>query len=362
MVSNPMFDNLLLLSLVWLCMMFHVLWPYERTGPRPTPPKPTLLPRQRSKAPQPFAGLLHKPLCDACEHAAAARPQAPGAPPPLLPCTRGRKRTINTAKQFCPDQDCSYDGWTSRGNIRSNGHPGGKPWRQFQCVACAGSCQETQGTPLHGTRVAPEKRVWAVGALAAGLGIRAVARGFEVDSHTVLAWLVEVAEHAAAFSRSFLYDVRVSQVQLDELFALLSAVQDGEVSEAEAVQRLSRSPHWVWAAMDPESKLLLARNMGDRTLAMAQRVVHQVVQVLAPGGVPLCLTDGFKEYTTALLTHFGRWGQPTRCQTTGPMPQPGWMPLPGLLYAQVLKTVRQRRLVRVRHRVVFGTLEAVQQV
>src|SRR5262249_32291930 len=39
-----------------------------------------------------------------------------------------------------------------------------------------------------------------------------------------------------------------------------------------------------------------------------------------------------------------------------------WLPLPGLLYAQVIKTVRQRRLVRVSHRVVFGTLEAVQQV
>ena len=38
------------------------------------------------------------------------------------------------------------------------------------------------------------------------------------------------------------------------------------------------------------------------------------------------------------------------------------MPLPQLLYAQVVKTVRRRRLVCVQHRVVFGTLEAVQQV
>jgi hypothetical protein len=38
------------------------------------------------------------------------------------------------------------------------------------------------------------------------------------------------------------------------------------------------------------------------------------------------------------------------------------MPLPQLLYAHVVKTVRRRRLVRVQHRVVFGTLEAVQQV
>jgi hypothetical protein len=38
------------------------------------------------------------------------------------------------------------------------------------------------------------------------------------------------------------------------------------------------------------------------------------------------------------------------------------MPVPQLLSAQVVKTVRRRRLVRVRHRVVFGTLETVNAV
>src|SRR5262249_18837471 len=207
-----------------------------------------------------------------------------------------------------------------------------------------------------------EKLVWAVGALAEGLGIRAVARVFEVDPNTVLQWLVEVADHAAVFTQYFLHDVRVTQVQLDELFALLSAVKAGEVSEAVAIARLSRSPHRVWAAIDPVTKLLLTVDVGDRTLAMAQRVVHQVVQVLAPDCVPLFLTDGFKEYATALLTHFGQWVQLARQRAQGPAPQPRWMPLPGLLYAQVVKTVRRRRLVRVQHRVVFGTLAAVQQV
>ena len=156
--------------------------------------------------------------------------------------------------------------------------------------------------------------------------------------------------------------MRGTQVQLDELFALLSAVKAGEVSEAEAIQQLSRSPHWVWGAIDPVTKLLLTIEVGERTLAMAQRVVHQVVQVLAPGCVPLFLTDGFKEYTTALLTHFGQWVQPPRRRADGPAPKPRWMPLPQLLYAQVVKTVRRRRQVRVRHRVVFGTLEAIQRV
>jgi hypothetical protein len=148
---------------------------------------------------------------------------------------------------------------------------------------------------LQGTRVAPAKLVWVVGTLAEGLGIRAVARVFEVDPHTVLAWLVEVAEQAAACSQSCLHDVRGTQVQLDELFALLSAVKTGEVSAAEASQRLSRSPHGGWAAIDPGTKLLLTVDGGGRTLAMAQRVVHQVVPVLAPDGVPLFLTAGLRE-------------------------------------------------------------------
>jgi hypothetical protein len=54
--------------------------------------------------------------------------------------------------------------------------------------------------------------------------------------------------------------------------------------------------------------------------------------------------------------------QPPRRQDKGPAPKPRWMPVPHLLYAQVVKTVRRRRLVRVRHRVVFGTLETVNAV
>jgi len=249
-----------------------------------------------------------------------------------------------------------------RGNIRANGHPGGSPWRQLQCLACHTYFQETYGTPLHGKRGSPERLVWAVGALAGGLGIHAVAWVFAVDPNTVLAWLIEVADHAAASSQYFLHDVRVTQVQLDELFALPSAVKTGEVSEAAAIQCLSRSPHWVWGALDPVSKLLLTIDVGERTLAMAQGVVHQVVQVLAPHCVPWFLPDGFKEYMTALPTRFGQWVPSPRRQATGPAPKPRWMPLPQLLCAQVVKQYRRRRLVGVHHRVVFGTLAGVKRV
>jgi transposase-like protein/IS1 family transposase len=334
------------------------------TAPRPAR-RHVSLPRclrKHSRDPKPFTGFTNKPHCAACEQA-----QEPGAPvqpvpPPRLDSSQGRPRQVDTSGQFCPTPHCLYYGWVGRGNLRANGYPNGGRWRQFQCRSCRKYFLETSGTPLQGKRVPPEVLVWAVTAVAEGLGIRAVARVFALDPNTILQWLVEVADQATAVSRHFLHDVQGTQVQLDELFAVLSAVKAGEVSEEAALPRLSRSPCWVWVALDPVTKLVLAIEVGERTLAMAQCLVHQVVQVVAPGCVPLFLIDGFKEYLRAVLTHYGHWVQPPRCWAPGRLPKPRWLPLPQLQYAQVVKQTRRRRLVAVSSRVVFGSLAGIKQV
>jgi hypothetical protein len=195
---------------------------------------------------------------------------------------------------FCPHTDGDYRGWLGRNNLRANGHPSGGPWRQFHCTACDGYFPEHHGTIFHGKEAAVELMVRVLACLAEGLGIRATARVFEVDPNTVLHWLVEAAEQLKAFSSYFLCEVHVQQVQRDELSTVLSAVKDGQISEEAALRRLSRSPQGGWTAIDPQSKLLLAILVGPRTQAMAQRVVHQVREVLAPGCIPLFVTDGFK--------------------------------------------------------------------
>src|SRR5215475_10760695 len=185
MGHDLVFHALLLLGLLCLCMLLYGVWLWGRLALCQTTATP-------AKDPKPFAGLTHTPPCDACEHATEPCPQAPSALPPRMVSTRGRRRQVNTSPHFCPNPDCSYHGWVGWGNLRTNGHPGGGPWRQLPCPGCQSYFQETHGTPLHGKRVPPEMLVWAVGALAEGLGIRAVARVFEVNPDTVLAWLMEV--------------------------------------------------------------------------------------------------------------------------------------------------------------------------
>ena len=331
MVSPLFFYQLGLVALVCVFLMLCWLWPNDAASPHQpiVPTQPSR--RKRSKEPKPFAGLPQRPQCALCEREATQAHEPPPAPPEPMPATNRRPRAIDTSRHFCPHPGCRYRGWPGRGNLRANGHPNGGPWRQCHCTACDGYFPGHHGTIFHGKRVPAELIVRVLACLAEGLGIRATARVFEMDPNTVLGWLIEAADQLTAFTRHCLCDVHVHQLQLDELYAVLRGVKAGEISAAQAIKRLERSRHWVWTALDPESKLLLAIEVGPRTLEMAQQMVHRVARRLAPGCVPAWFSDGFKGYLPAILGHFGIWHQPERHQDKGPWPKPRWMPLPGLL-------------------------------
>jgi len=339
MVSHHVVYQLVLFALIWLFILLHLTQPNRAVADAATPtaePEPLHPKRFRSNEPKPFEGLTQKPHCPLCERDTAPPQAPPPVPPGPMPSTNRRPRTVDTSMHFCPHAGCDYRGGLGLGNLRANGHPSGGPWRQFHCTSCKGYFLETHGTIFHGKQAAVELIVRVLACLAEGLGIRATARGFEVDANTVLQWLVEADEQLRAFFAYFLRDLHLEQLQLDELYAVLRELKAGEINDDDAIARLEHSPYWVWTAMDAKNKLLVVVDVGGRTLAMAQRVVHQVTEMLALGCVPLFVTDGLKDYGTALLTHFGHWIQPERRQDKGPMPKPRWMPLPELLYAQLM--------------------------
>src|SRR5215471_16025107 len=262
MVSHLFFYQVMLIALVWLFLMLHSAWPSRGVAAQQRPATPTTPRRQRSKEPQPFAGLTQKPQCALCDQEAPPPTPLPPLPPDPMHPTNRRPRVIDTSRHFCPHGNCRYRGWLGAGNLRANGHPNGGPWRQFHCTACKGYFLETHGTLFHGKQAAVERIVRVVACLAEGLGIRATARVFEIDPNTVLQWLVEAAEQLRAFSAYFLCDLHLEQLQLDELYAVLRAFKTGEINEDQAMKRLERSPSWVWTALDPKSKLLVVVDVG----------------------------------------------------------------------------------------------------
>src|SRR5262245_49542659 len=228
------FHEIFLFMLLGLGLTLYRIGQRSRPAPDQRERKPATQATPHSKAKHPFAGLTTKPDCEACEP--AREPAAPPSPPPplLLASRRGRPRELDIHTHYCPTKTCPYYGWTRRGNIRANGHPGGGPWRQLHCIVCETYFLETHGTLFYGKTHAAEGIVRVVAALAEGLGRRAVARVFALDPNTVLAWSGEAAAQLKAFSRFLLREVQVRQVQLDELFAVLSEERAGQGSDAEA--------------------------------------------------------------------------------------------------------------------------------
>jgi hypothetical protein len=328
MGDDLLFYEVRRLARLWLNVAGSWSRPWGRPKMGQATPTPATPPRKRSRAPPPCPGFTHQPRCTAGAPAQAPVPQPPSGPPPRLGPTRGSPRHVDPSTQGWPHRDGDSDGGAGFRTLHANGHPSGRPWRPWHGTAWGGSGLATQGTLCQGPHVAPERLVWAVGAWAAGLRRRAVARGCEVAPNTVRPWRVDAADQLHVFSQSCRHDVRVTPVHRDARAARLRAVKEGAVPEAEARKRLSHAAPGVWVALAPVSQLLLPLTVGDRTRAVAPGVVPPGVQVLAPGGVPRCLTAGVQASAPALLTHVGPWVQPPRRQATGPVPTPRGRPWP----------------------------------
>ena len=259
MTEQSVIWALLLVTVVWrLAVYWHLFirdWPgWKRLGQW----KKRKRRKRRAKwykKRKAFGGLTRKPECARCaKEEASARARDARAAPPKIERTRGRRREIDTSGHFCPEKGCTYYGWLDRGNIVSNGHPGGGPWRQLYCVVCGKYFQETTGTLFYGSRTPAREIIRALVALSEGVSPRKVARIFEVDKDAVLGWLVAAAAHAETVLGYVMHELHLEQVQMDELYALLrDASEEG------------RRKCWVWAAIDPISKLILALEVGDRS-------------------------------------------------------------------------------------------------
>jgi len=88
MVDTLLFHDLLLIVLLWLGVIQHKRWARNRAATGPTPRQPAAPLRTDAQEPQPFPGLIHKPLCALCEQTPTPGSSAPRRQTPRpLDCT-----------------------------------------------------------------------------------------------------------------------------------------------------------------------------------------------------------------------------------------------------------------------------------
>ena len=177
-------------------------------------------------------------------------------------------------------------------------------------------------------------------ALAEGLDASAAERVFGYRQATITLWLSRAGEHAQSLHEHCFRNLQIPHIQLDELRTRL---------------RCATHVLWLWLAIDPLTKILPVLQLGPRTQNMAHLLIHSLRQILAPGCLPLFTSDGLNLYFYAITAHFGQWlalghrGRKAR----------RWQVEVGLIYGQVKKTYRRRKLVRVSPVMRLGTETAL---
>lgn len=256
---------------------------------------------------------------------------------------------------YCPQRCCTYYGVPFRqGRMVKNGTSYGQP--QALCKACGSSVSLSYGTAYYGLEAEPAIFELAVRALAEGNSLRATGRIVQVDKNTVCAWLDRAARHCRLVVLYLWHNLQVSECQLDELWGFVHT-KEGHLSYAK-IYCETYGDAWVWLAFAPVWRLIVAFVVGKRTQDSANRLLDRV-KCVTDEHIPFFTSDQLPEYATALLHTYGLWVQPERQGKRGRYPNPRRIPLPALLYAQVVKVREGGQVTNVKTKVIYGQPDAI---
>ena len=127
----------------------------------------------------------------------------------------------------CPNRACQMYGRAGEGNVVGNGtyRTESGAVRKFLCRACGRTFSERANTAFFNLRSEDKKMLLALKMILKGMSLRGTAEILEVHLDTVRAWLRRAAEHSEEVNAVLLKELRVSKVELDELWTFVQKKQ-----------------------------------------------------------------------------------------------------------------------------------------
>ncbi len=144
-------------------------------------------------------------------------------------------------------------------------------------------------------------RVQILSMLVEGSSMRSISRVTGVSINTVTKLLVDAGEACMAYHDETVRNVKAAQVQCDEIWSFCYA-KEKNVATATAAPD-GAGDVWTWTAIDRDSKLILAFEVGNRSTETASEFMLDLADRLA-NRVQLT-TDGHKAYLEAVEGAFG---------------------------------------------------------
>jgi IS1 family transposase len=145
-------------------------------------------------------------------------------------------------------------------------------------------------------KLPPQTRIAILNMLVEGSSMRSISRITGVSINTVTKLLEDAGKACAAYHDATVRNVQSKDVQCDEIWSFCYA-KDKNVATAKAAPE-GAGDVWTWTAIDRDSKMILAFEVGDRSAETAREFMFNLAGRLA-NRVQLT-TDGHGAYLKAV--------------------------------------------------------------
>ena len=126
------------------------------------------------------------------------------------------------ANAFCPNEKCKDYGLRNHGNIGRRGKYGKDQTRELlYCRTCGKRFAPTRATAFFGLHLSDEQIGQIIHHAAEGVGVRATSRLLNINKDTVNRVILRAGEHCEMVLSSLLRSLKLSEAQLDELWAFV---------------------------------------------------------------------------------------------------------------------------------------------
>lgn len=127
----------------------------------------------------------------------------------------------------CPNEKCRDFSITNLGNIAGNGTYKTKSERvrKFICRTCNKSFTSRSRTAFHDLRTNNETFILALKLVLTDIPLRKISDILNVKLDTIREWLLRAANHSEQVNKIFLRELKISKVELDELWTFVKKNQ-----------------------------------------------------------------------------------------------------------------------------------------